>query len=65
MARLQNELGAKEPRCRRCGAPAEYLKSDDKTVATVAGLWYSFTCIKCGAQCLLPRLTFLHGDKRA
>jgi|ADurb_H2B_03_Slu_FD_contig_101_60100_length_1400_multi_2_in_0_out_0_2 hypothetical protein len=65
MARLQNELGAKEPRCRRCGAPAEYLKSDDKTVATVAGLWYSFTCIKCGAQCLLPRLTFLHGDKQA
>jgi len=65
MARLQNELGAKEPRCRRCRAPAEYLKSDDKTVATVAGLWYSFTCIKCGAQCLLPKLTFLHGDKRA
>ena len=62
MARLQNELAAKEPRCRQCGASAEYLKSDDKTVA---GLWYSFTCIKCGAQCLLPRLTFLHGDKQA
>ena len=62
MARLQNELGAKEPRCRRCGASAEYLKNDGKEVA---GLWHSFTCIKCGAQCLLPRLTFLHGDKQA
>ena len=52
MTKLLNELAAKHSRCSECGASAEYLKSDGKTIA---GVWYSFTCIKCGAQCRLSK----------
>ena len=55
MTKLLNELAAKQSRCRQCGASDEYLKSDNKTIE---GLWHSFTCIRCGAQCLLSELAF-------
>ena len=55
MTKPLKELSLNPSQCPQCGASEEYLKSDGKEVA---GLWYSFTCIKCGAQCLLSELAF-------
>lgn len=59
MTKLPKTLPLKPSCCRQCGASEEHLKSDGKEVAV---LWHSFTCIKCGARRMLPKLTFAMQD---